>query len=261
MRRVACALLILLVGCSILSAGPGLEPWAGPSLAAPLGSDEFGRDLLVVVLVSSGRSLALGAGVALVASALAMALALLISVRASMLSRPILLTTQIFESVPILLWVLVAFSALGGHDFLVAGGAFIVAVLPFATTILAGEFERLSKEPFTEAARLCGASDLQIVWRHLLPNSRAVLAPLFIQILGLAAAVPGAIGVLGFTNRTNQDLGVLLLRGRENVGDHPGLLVSGLAAFVLIYVCLEIARGGFGPRLRAPKAKAVSTLL
>ena len=82
--------------------------------------------------------------------------------------------------------------------------------------------------------------------RYIMPNATFVLGPLAVQVLGAAIAVDGAIGVLGLGNRLEHDLGVMLLRGKENFIVHPQLLGLALGMFVLLFSYLVMV----GWRLR-----------
>jgi hypothetical protein len=52
-------------------------------------------------------------------------------------------------------------------------------------------------------------------------------------------AVYGGIGIFGYVNREELDLGVLLLRAKEQAGDNNTLLPLVVLAFVLIFLALH----------------------
>ncbi len=238
--------MALLLGFALVPVSPTVEPWNAAGL---LGSDEFGRDQLLVMLSATGRSMATGILLAGATIFLSLSLSFLLVFRKSRILAGVQMSmTQVLESVPAMIWVLAAFSASGGSSPIITGVTFVVAMMPFAVTIISGEFSRLAGLPYMEAARLLGVPAYRQLRRHLLPNCRGVLGPLFIQIVGLAIAIQGAIGLLGFANRTDLDLGILLLRGKENVAAHPELLLSTLASLALLYLYLNWLRIRFdGP--------------
>ena len=150
----------------------------------------------------------------------------------------------VVESVPLVLWVLIIVVSVKGPRVWVTLVAFGVLVLPTVTQILLGEFMRLKAAPFVEAAYLLGLSETRVYGTYLLPAAFPVLAPVFIQVLGSAIAIDGAIGVLGLGSRSDIDLGVFLLRGKEQFVTRPGLLASALIAYGAIYLYLQwVARG------------------
>lgn len=232
--------MALLVGFALLPANPTAEPWSAAGL---LGADEFGRDQLLVMLSATGRSMATGILLAGVTILLSLWLSFLLIFRKTrILSGVQMSMTQVLESVPAMIWVLAAFSASGGSSPIMTAVIFVGAMMPFAVTIISGQFVRLAGLPYMEAAQLLGIPAHRQLRHHLLPNSGGVLGPLFIQIIGLAIAIQGAIGLLGFANRTDVDLGILLLRGKENVAAHPGLLLSTLVSLGLLYLYLNWLR-------------------
>ena len=243
MKRWYFAPLILILGFAPVSAGSGQVLWDEPSLLHILGTDEFGRDALLVLMIATGRSLAIGALLAILSISVSTIVAYIVAIfrmRAASLALKALV--QIVESIPTFVWVLAAFAALQGASQLVVAIAFTLALLPAVSTIIAGEFGRLYREPFVDAARLLRANSARLMFRHVLPNSLPVLLPLIVQVLGIAMAIRGAIGLLGFSARTDYDLGIIMLRGKENIVSHPWLMLSVIAAITATYAYLDWLR-------------------
>jgi peptide/nickel transport system permease protein len=224
---------------AILFDGSPGRPWAAPSWAHPLGADEFGRDLLATtaqtIIVSVLSGLALTAVSLATAGAAAVAAVLL---RSRLATIVVTGAGQVVESIPVLLWVLVAVVAIPNAGWLVRGLVFTLAVLPITSRLMIGEFQRLIKEPYLDAARIMQLPTLRILFIHLIPNARSILLPVAIQLCGLAVAVNGAIGIVGFGNRSELNLGTMLWRGKENVLIEPHLLITGLGALVITYLYL-----------------------
>jgi peptide/nickel transport system permease protein len=241
-RTFALLALAAFLAAGFLDVTASPAAWYPPTVFAPLGGDEFGRNHALVLLVSLGRSLALGT---LLASAVIIISTLAgwsISIRqGTIISWLVRSISILVESVPLYLWLLLSFVVLPDRGLLIASIALVVGAVPFSTNVLAGEFARLGRENYVSAARLSGASHLRILVRHILPNATPVLLPLFTMIMGIAVAIPGAIGILGFGRRTDLDLGVILLRGKENALMNPQILLGALAAFVILYLCLYVA--------------------
>ena len=232
--------MVLLCATAWLEAPAACEPWLDPSWSAPFGTDELGRDVLRVLLASAGRSTLTGtlwAATTLALATWAASLTLLPGFHLG--ARLIRMAAQVVESVPLFLWVLSAFAAYRTHSPLVVPLAFVLAVLPFALTVIQGEFTRLAEAPFIEAAHLAGLNTPRLILAHYLPNAVPVLGPLAIQLLGIAISIRGAIGVLGFSTRADLDLGIILLRGKENITEHPTLMTTALLAITLLYVYLD----------------------
>lgn len=210
--------------------------WVKPGIFHPLGTDEFGRDILASILAATGFSLLKGIIMAGITLILAVMLAEILSLQknrfASLFVR---ITANIVESVPVVMWVLIVLVTMRQPRLLVVTTAFSLVCLPPALYIVSGELLRLRRLAYVEAAYLLGEGELKVLICHLLPNAIQVLFPYAIQILGAAIAIDGAIGVIGLGNRADLDLGIFLLRGKENFILHPQLLVAGLIMYSLIY--------------------------
>lgn len=117
-----------------------------------------------------------------------------------------------------------------------------------------GEFLKLRQMEYVAAARSLGASELRIIFRHILPNS---LAPVLVPItFGIAAAIliEGGLSFLGFgAPPPNPSWGTLLNAGRGNLKMWWLILFPGLAMFVTVLAYNLIGEGlqeATDPRLR-----------
>lgn len=202
--------------------------------------DEFARNSAGILALAILYSLVKGLTITLVIGVLASLLAYLVARGAwNLLRIGLHAVCAVVESIPLVLWVLIIVVSVKGPRVWVTLVAFGVLVLPTVTQILLGEFTRLRSAPFVEAAYLLGLSETRVYATYLLPAALPVLVPIFIQVLGSAIAIDGAIGVLGLGSRSDIDLGVFLLRGKEQFITRPGLLVSALIAYGAIYLYLQ----------------------
>lgn len=212
-----------------------------------MGADEFGRNawsvLASAVLFSLGKGAAITAAIALVASLLAYLASRDEYPRALLVLRGL---CAIVESVPLVLWIVIVVVSVPGPRLGVTLAAFGILALPSVTQIFVGEFRRLRAAPFVEAAYLLGIREIRVFSRYILPAALPVLAPLLIQILGSAIAIDGAIGVFGLGNRSDIDLGVLLLRGKEQFITRPDYMISALGAYAALYLYLIWLSSGLG---------------
>lgn len=227
----------------------GLEYLESPSLSHPLGTDEFGRDSLAVLFGSTVLSLLRGCGFAASAFFIAGLLVYLTAMRGSIIASAVLRSvTQVIDTIPNILWVLVIVVTLPQPKYLMSLIAFSLAALPIISNAMSGEIERLQQSDFVRASRALGAHDMHVLFRHMIPNSMPILLPLFVNVLGAAIAVYGGIGVLGFGNRSELDLGILMLRARESFLSQPHLLPICILMYVLLYLylrfCVNVMRKG-----------------
>jgi peptide/nickel transport system permease protein len=242
MKRWLLVGLVVATYVAVAASGRGVE-WQAPSLQHPFGTDEYGRDALAVALLSALVSGAKGAVVAGLAVTFALGLAVARSWRTkSAVGAVIDAGLLIFDSVPLLLWLLVLIVAVPHPPTVLALG-FSLGTLPFLTRVVAGELQRQWRQPFVSVARMSGASRLRVAFETVLPNALPVLRPVAIQVLGSAAAAEGLIGLVGVGNREQLGIGTMLIRGREHILIHPLILVAALLAIFLLFASLRALAG------------------
>ena len=120
--------------------------------------------------------------------------------------------------------------------------------------LMRAEFLKLRTTEYVTAARAVGASEVRVMFRHILPNA---LAPVLVPIaFGIASAilVENALSFLGFGSPPpNVSWGNLLSAGRQNMTMWWLLLFPGLAIFFTVLAYNLIGEGlqeATDPRLR-----------
>jgi peptide/nickel transport system permease protein len=164
-----------------------------------LGSDELGRDVLTR-LVYGGR---ISLSVALITLALALTFGLLVGATAGyfggLIDAVLMRLVDIVISIPGL-FILILISSMLNNNRVITTSSFYTnygwLVLPFAIAFLSwtgisrlirGEFLSLKGRDYVEAARVLGASNGRIIFRHILPNVIPIV------IVWATLVVPGLI--------------------------------------------------------------------
>lgn len=166
-----------------------------PSRAHPLGTDDFGRDVLSRVLYGGRVSILVGvivAGVTTLTGVIFGALAAFYR----RLDNLIMRAMDVLMAFPEILLALGVVAILGPQlvNIMIA---LIITFTPRPARVVRGVILGLKQQEFVEAARTVGARDLRIITHHLLPNS---LAPLLVQqtyILAIAILAESALNFLG----------------------------------------------------------------
>ncbi|MBC7221099.1 ABC transporter permease [Candidatus Bipolaricaulota bacterium] len=169
-----------------------VEP--GPS--HPLGTDNFGRDILDRIIF--GARVDLGIGV--VATVFNMMLGGLLGLVAGYYRKTpdavIMRILEIVNAVPFLVLVLLAISLFGssvGMMILVLG---IFGLEP--ARIVRSEVLSVRENDYVMAARAMGAPTRRIIFRHVLPNSIASLIVVATMAIGVNIIVVAGLSFLGF---------------------------------------------------------------
>ncbi|MEZ4662401.1 MAG: ABC transporter permease [Caldilineaceae bacterium] len=205
--------------------------FAPPSLAHPLGADDFGRDILSRIMVGARVSLQVGliaVGIAGVAGTL---LGLAAGYSNRVLDEIIMRSMDVLFAFPAILLAIAILAALGKG---IANAMIAIGVVytPIFARIARGAVLTVRRQEFVEAALAIGAGRLRILFRHIFPNS---LAPLIVEAsLSLAFAIlaEAALSFFGLgTQPPDPSWGRMLSEGRAYfrqsiwMGIFPGLAI------------------------------------
>jgi len=228
-----------------------LEP---PSLQHPFGTDDLGRDILARVIFGSRISLAVGFVAVGIATLIGVMLGAFSGYYGGWIDRVIMRFVDIMLSIPtfFLILAVIAFLEPSIWNIMVVIG--LTSWMGVARLVRA-EFLSLKEREFVLAAKAIGASDIRIIFRHIMPNS---MAPVLVSaVLGIAGAVlvESALSFLGIgVQPPTPSWGNILTAGKDNIEIAWWLSVfPGLAILitVLAYNLLgEGIRDSIDPRLK-----------
>ncbi|MEL6983859.1 MAG: ABC transporter permease subunit [Actinomycetota bacterium] len=217
--------------------------FAGPSMEAPLGTDELGRDMLTRLVI--GGVITIGAAtLALTVTALiGTALGTIAAWRGGSAGSALVLVTDSLVAVPEVVVALVAVSILGTNLVTLLIAVIAAGWLPFARL----SFEvvgRLLGSDYAVAAQMTGVGPVRFIGRTLLPNAaRPLIAHAFLRFPGKLLLLSG-LSFLGLGPQPpTAEWGAMLARGVDELERHPLVpLVPGVAIVVTGYVAASIGR-------------------
>jgi oligopeptide transport system permease protein len=160
--------------------------YSGPSLAHPLGLDDFGRDILSRVMGGAAIALAVGVGASAIASLTGIILGMLAGFYRGKIDVVISLLINIFYGIPDLLIALILVVLIGRGVGNIILAISVTGWLGMAR-LVRGQTLSIREREFVEAARTIGTPNPLILIRHILPNA---LGPIVVQATYL---VPAAI--------------------------------------------------------------------
>lgn len=184
-----------------LTVNDPLSTNAAMSLAPPgngywMGADNFGRDVYSRIVFGARISLTVGICATAMGCFFGVTLGLLSGYLSGWVDLLIQRVIDIMQALPLLVLALVMSAALGPS---VQNVIFAIAIplIPSVARVIRANTLALREQPFVEAARAIGMSDLRIALRHVLPNTLAPLIVLATAQLGSTILVEASLSFLG----------------------------------------------------------------
>ncbi len=209
------------------------------------GTDKIGRDYFSRTLYGTRTSLYVAFIVASVSTALGIVIGGIAGYYGGKVDNLLMRMTDLFLVVPFLAILLVLSAFLGaGNPVRVA---FILAFLFWTglARVVRGEFLGLREKEFVEAAKVLGASDNRIIFRHILPN---IAGPIIVNatlIVATAILVEAALSFLGFGIQPPfPALGKLISEGQNALTTQWWLATFPGLTIVLIALCINFVGDG-----------------
>jgi peptide/nickel transport system permease protein len=123
---------------------------------------------------------------------------------------------DLFYSLPWLVVMLVILIAIGKRGFWTMVIAYSILAWPGYSRIVRGEVLRVKNELYVEAAKAMGLTDLQIIFRHVLPNSIYTVVIMASMRLGTIVLSTSSLGFLGLGfNPGTAEWGIIISEGRN----------------------------------------------
>ena len=206
-----------------------------PSWEHPLGTDDFGRDILSRIIYGAQVSLQVGIFAVALAMFIGGALGAIAGYYGGRIDGIIMRLMDILLSIPQIL-LAVAIAAALGPGLLNLTIAVGVAALPAFARVVRGAVLSIIGQEFIEAAYCMGASDSWIIIRHILPNCSA---PIIVQStlrVAQAILVAAALSFLGLGIQPPfPEWGGMLASARGYVRDYGYMTIfPGLAIMITI---------------------------
>ena len=238
--------------------GPTYQP---PGGAHPLGLDQAGRDILSRIMGGALITVQVGIGSAIIVSLIGIPLGLMAGFYRGTVDTVISFFINTWYGIPDLLVALILVFVLSDALHLFPRGVFVI-VVAFALTrwmdvarLVRGQALALREREFVEAARMSGARDFGLLFRHIFPNA---LGPIIVQA---TFAIPAAVLFEAFLSFLGLGLpsptpswGAMAADGYHGMDFAPHIVLAPTIALSITLMAFNWVgdglRDAFDPRMR-----------
>jgi peptide/nickel transport system permease protein len=232
-----------------------------PSLEHPLGTDQYGHELLALLLHSLRNSLMIGGLAGVIATAIGIAVGFTAGYKGGPLDSFLRSTTDMVLVIPTLPLLLILTASVRVVDVFALACVLAIFGWPHAARAIRAQVLSLRERPYVDLAKLTNENDVEMIFTELVPNLLpylglglassvvgAILAETGLQLIGFG---PGGFSTLG--SMINQALGAgMITQGRVDT------IVVPAALLVLLFLALNLINMGleevYNPRLRGVTA-------
>lgn len=225
-----------------------------PCREHPLGTDQFGRDMLSRLIWGARMSITVGVVSVLAALIMGGIIGAVAGFYGGWLDNILMRIMDIVMAIPSMLLAISIAAALGG-SLLNLMLAISVSSIPTYARIVRGSVMTVKGLDFVEATRSIGASNRRLIFNHMLPNA---MAPIIVQAtLGIASAIICACGLsylgMGIQPPT-PEWGSMLSSARQYIRNYPYLVIYPGLAIMISVAAFNLfgdgLRDAFDPRMK-----------
>ena len=231
----------------------------GPTLAHPLGTDQFGRDLLSRVMRGAITSILVGVIAVAIGMLVGVAVGVLSGYFGGWLDEGFMRLVDAIQGFPAILSALLL-AAVFRPTLSISMIAIGVAFLPVFARLTRASFLEFRDRDFVVAARALGAGDGAVIGRHILPNT---LPPLIVQAtisFPVAILAEAGLSYLGLgTQPPNPSWGLMLREAQAFLTLNPWYAIFPGGAIALTVLGLNLLGDGLRDLLD-PKTVDVARL-
>jgi len=235
-----------------------------PSAVHPFGQDEVGRDIFAVVMRGTQQSLMVMVIVGALGTVIGTVLGALAGFYRKSTDAVIMRFTDIIITIPVIVIGAVLGRAVGNLGAVALGIVLGLFAWTSMARLVRAEFLTLREREFVDAARVAGARDRRIIFRHILPNAIGVIIVNATLLMAAAILLETALSYLGFgVQSPDTSLGKIISDNQSAFGTRPWLFWWPGLFIIAIALCVNFIgdglRDAFDPRQkRMPSGRALA---
>lgn len=232
--------------------GPA-ELWPLTDPRFPLGTDSLGRDIAAQMAYGAGTTLIIGLVASFVATTIGVGIGAVSGYYGGLLDDALMRLTEVFQTVPNLIFLLTLVAVLGPAIENVVMGIGLISWTSVARMVRA-EFMTLREREFVLAGRAMGMTDLRIILTQILPNAIPPIIVMSSLIVAGAVLFESALSFLGLSDPNIASWGGLIGQGRLLIRTSWYICALPGLAILLTVLALNLVGDGlndaFNPMLK-----------
>jgi peptide/nickel transport system permease protein len=242
---------------------PITTPGGLPSWEHPFGQDTLGKDIFSRVMRGIQQSLTVVTLIGVLATVLGVVIGAVAGFMRGWLDNLLMRMTDAIIIIPGLILGAVLGRTIGGNAISLG---ILLGLVSWTglSRLVRGEFLALREREFVDAARVAGASNFRIIFRHILPNSIGIVVVNATLLMSAAILTETALSFLGFgITAPDISLGQIISQYNEAFKTRPWLFWWPGFFIVVVALCINFIgdglRDAFDPRQRhMPKLMSLS---
>ena len=219
---LGCILVFAIVGPIVVSTADPLKIVGGlydhPSALHLLGTDNFGRDVLIQLMYGTRSSLMVGVIAGTIAVLVGVAIGSIAGFRAGYTEEALMGATNVVISIPSIVVLILLSIAVGSRSLWTMGIIIGITSWPWTARAVRAQTSSLRTRPHVDVARISGAGTLQLIAWEVLPYMLSYLCLAFVLQLAAGILQEAALSLLGLGPSQGVSLGT---RGCDAHEHHP----------------------------------------
>jgi ABC-type dipeptide/oligopeptide/nickel transport system permease subunit len=221
----------------------------------PFGQDEVGRDIFAIVMRGTQQSLMIMLVVGSVATIIGTVIGAISGYYRGIRDAVLMRFTDVIITIPV-----IVIGAVLGRRFGFAGALALALILGLVlwtslARLVRAEFLSLREREFVQAAKVAGARDRRIIFRHILPNAIGVIIVNSTLLMASAILIETALSFLGYgVQAPDTSLGKIISENQAAFSTRPWLFWWPGLFIIAIALCINFIgdglRDAFDPRQR-----------